>query len=225
MADVILKNNAGKIWVNGAGKVLKAKQFSEIPIQDGLAFWGQADPALLTIVDGLVSEAYDVRDGYGGARKMIQNTVSLRPSLITDYLLFNGKNIVINSQNLKSMFVVISARTYLSGLLINGTYKGIGVVNTNNYIKSGGSVFPGSNIPGEYFYANNTKTQLQETVGEWFICHSLTDLNVINLPIYLTSQTDTYNAMFKEWGWYNRVLSETEVIYNINCLNQKYSIF
>jgi len=240
MADLILKNNAGKIWVNGDGKVLKAKQFSEIPIQDGLAFWGKADPALLTTVDGLISEAYDVRDGYGGARKMIQNTAINRPEYINNSI----RSTVINtttghqslsmaSQNIRNMFIclkVISATVYINGISV--AYNA-GLI-APGLGQSGGNKFgfPLNNgIEWQDSYINNNKldnTYYTGVLNTIYIQSTLTDVKYINSPIYIgagrTSTTPSIVEIY-EWGWYNRVLSETEVIYNINCLNQKYSIY
>jgi len=227
MADSILKDGTGKIWVNGAGKVLKAKKFSEIPIQDGLAFWGQADPVLLTQIDGLVSEAYDVRDGYGGARKMVQNTVAKRltynagyiyGTLIDQYL---GKV----SENMRSAFIIMkspSNTSSITGIGVNSAYfECLGLYNQN-------SVFQALSVDKTY-YKNNIKYTTSNGISnnQLYILSTVTDFNKINLEVRVGA-TNTAHYPYRyiyEWGWYNRPLSETEIIYNINCLNQKYAIF
>jgi hypothetical protein len=78
MADILLKNSEGKIWANNAGKILLGKKFSEDVIQDGLTFWGRTNPLFLTLINGYVSEAYDVR---GNGTKMIQIQSLTDPSL------------------------------------------------------------------------------------------------------------------------------------------------
>jgi len=241
MADVILKNNAGKIWVNGAGKVLKAKQFSEIPIQDGLAFWGQADPALLTIVDGLVSEAYDVRDGYGGARKMDQTNVSDRPILNSDHLFFTGQNKTLlgTSQLMVDRFIIFKSNTntnYSADGLSSGLNKTIryNVLGAIGSLVSGvgGIAWLGNNVRHSSglspFFHNNIKYTLGKSYStDKCIMISLGNPYVTDYPCIGHGRGDSFSGEFQlyEWGWYNRVLSETEVIYNINCLNQKYSLF
>jgi hypothetical protein len=57
-----------------------------------------------------------------------------------------------------------------------------------------------------------------------YIISSLDPVNSYS-TMYLGDLADANGCKVKEWGWYNRLLSETEVIYNINCLNQKYAIF
>ena len=78
----ILVDPSNKVWKRDVGggdiRIVKDRPFNQDIIQTGLSFWGRSDESLLTLVGGLVSEAYDVRDGYGGARKMVQGTAIRR---------------------------------------------------------------------------------------------------------------------------------------------------
>ncbi len=76
MGTKILRNTEGKIWANENLIPIRNRPFEETILQNGLVFWGRADSNYLTVVDGLVSEVYDIR---GTGIKMSQSTVTARP--------------------------------------------------------------------------------------------------------------------------------------------------
>lgn len=219
MASIIAKSSDGKIWKNSDGKILKAKTFSQEVIQNGLAFWGSADPNFLTIVDGLVSEAYDIR---GTGVKMIQNTVIYRFGHSINKLTSNSANpkLSLSNQIVKSMFIVVKCSISSDSWGLGHTYhRGIELYPSNirytNYSGTSG-----------YYSINGVKKIAASSSTSINVIHSIDSydgsLNTMNLGSYGNAYM---TAEIYEWGWYNRVLSEMEVIYNINALNKKYAIF
>jgi len=223
MADIFIKNVNGQIWKNSDGVILKAKKFNEMPIQQGLSFWGAADPNYLTVIDGLVSEAYDIR---GTGAKMIQNTVSARPVFNTNYLSFvgTGLQLQISLSGIRSIFLVFHSYAQ------NNPRLGFGYSDSSfigDRVTQGHGMFV--NAVAKTFYRNNTKyTSYVSPTNSFVIAHSFTnDLNV-SAGFFLGASYPAAQispCFVKEWGAYNRVLSEMEVIYNVNALNAKYSIF
>ena len=218
MADKILKNATGEIWKNTDGKIIKNRVFSESVLTDGLQFWGVADSNYLTLVSGLVSEAYDIR---GAGQKMIQNTVGYRPTLINNLIYFNNYYSVLSKTggSMLSAFMVFKAAEW-SGITSTGGYntKFLGSTASNKGMFGGGthSCYVNStkyvNVPGPAL--NSTLT----------IIHSLTNMSVGSTHT-LGCLSASVGMAVKEWGWYNRLLSDREIIYNINALNAKYAIF
>lgn len=236
MASIIAKNSDGKIWKNSDGKILKAKTFSEDVIQNGLAFWGVANPSYLTTIDGLISEAYDIRETnfvtpiYG---KMIQNTVSSRPTLYNSSIRFNRVNtfqfLQKSNVSAKSIFLVqkiISAAP-------NQGWGGIGL----NF-----STFLGDKYLGHAFYINSNNlnayrnnvrytplSNLSANDNTLYILSTLSDFNLNDVTLQvgnIHAINYSYLPIWEvlEWGWYNRLLSEMEVIYNQNALMKKYGL-
>ena len=220
MADQILKSTSDKIWVNSAGKVMKAKKFNESVLQVGLSFWGAADPAYLTIIDGLVSEAYDIR---GTGQKMVQNTVTRRPKLILNELLFSRSNdsLYMNSQSARSVFIIM--KIPVGGQTVHGI-RGSSMDLGTTTSQYGYGQYP--TYTYNYYFNNIEKTVLTSNPFTYVILHSKYDFNTINSLITIG---DFYgyqlNCYIKEWGWYNRILTDIEINYNINALNAKYQIF
>jgi hypothetical protein len=208
--DVALKTSAGEIIKTSGGKVIKVRKFSETVIQDGLQFWGVAQPDKVTLVDGLVSELYDVRDNN---LKVIQPTVSSRPGFYNNKLIFSGiKQLYATNQNVSSMFMVFSGGS-LFYIYAYSTYK-FGKLNYMNYYV---------NNVAKDFYADLTKTTsiLNNTLKSF---HTLYDFNVINATLTIGGYGSTTNVKLHEFGWYDRVLNETEVLYNQNALMTKYNL-
>jgi hypothetical protein len=227
----VLKDSSDKIWLNSDGKVLKDFPIYPSPTQRGLQFWGRADASLLTIDDGLVSEAYDVRDGYGGTRKMVQATVGNRPSFVTKITISGDKFLSANSStDSKSGFIVLSigSTTFtenLSGLIRRGAAAGsdgVGLGIRNSVFK-----FPKYDINNEYYRNNAKQTSTSSIITQPTILHSLGTWINISGVVSIGSGRIGYNAYLDilEWGWYNRVLSEKEVQYNVATLNTRYNIF
>ncbi len=231
MEKIIIDNVSGKVLKDSQGRILKDRPFNETPIQDGLVFWGQAAPEYLTIVDGLVSEAYDVR---GNGLKMVQNTVVKRPSY-NGSLKFVGKQFLTslnNEPNTKTFFIIIKNVSSSPN-----SYAGIGNMNTysgsyQRILGKLGHEWVHLLVEGNYasFYKNNAIVNRVLAVNnQKNILHSIVNVNFLNIPILLGSISDlhSFNTDFEisEWGWYNRVLLEQEIIYNINALNAKYQIF
>ena len=219
MADQILKSTSDKIWVNSAGKVMKAKKFNESVLQVGLSFWGAADPNYLTLVDGLVSEAYDIR---GTGEKMIQNTVINRPAF-TSNMIGDGasasKYLNMSGQNIRSMFIVMIPTNFFCGLGTSYSVPYIGRGITKLGLLT-------SSISTYNSYVNNIKYTDGYTFSNNSIKYIISSLDSVNYSIItLGDLAGGKGCKVLEWGWYNRVLSELEVIYNINALNTKYSIF
>jgi len=221
MADIFIKNASGEIWKNSEGAILKAKKFNEMPIQQGLTFWGAADPRYLTLVDGLVSEAYDVR---GTGAKMAQVTIANRPSLYSNSIRFTGNHKLTITTTALNGFIVFKS-----------------VANTGNNIGLGGARLsylgerqdrPGFINVGailDYYYGNNVKfNTFMPQNNNLQILHTINGNLIVNnnTMILGTLYNETVpDVQIVEWGWYNRVLAELEVIYNINALNAKYQIF
>jgi hypothetical protein len=217
MADIFIKNPTGEIWKNSDGAILKAKKLNEMPIQQGLEFWSAADPAYLTIIDGLVSEAYDLR---GTGQKMIQ------PNIVNRFTFINGiiyasyseinKYLYKTNVNIKTGFIVMKAPniTQQTGLWVSN------------------SLALWTNSADQYtiglFFRNNIKYNITASVPNIVtnrkIMHTLTDFNQTNITLRVHDLGYGPTELL-EWGWYDRVLTEMEVIYNINALNAKYSIF
>jgi len=225
--EKIIKNDAGKISLNQDNKILKTRPFTETVLQDGLSFLGSAaDPAYLTLVNGLVSEAYDIR---GNGNKMIQNTILNRPQLIGNYLnCVDIKKLTMSNASAKSMFIVISGISTNNSDLYGIGYGEGG--SASNWITLGKQYnitqysHCNAGINQKIFYANLSKG-LTSPVG-YKILHTLNDPLIVNTIISVGSlYSATSNCKIYEWGWYNRILNETEVLYNINALNTKYSIF
>jgi len=214
----ILKDNTNKIWVNTSNQIIKERPFSETVIQNGLVFWGQANPDYLTIVDGLVSEAYDVR---GTGTKMIQNTVSWRPTFGINCLQFrlNGQ-LYISGTSASTLFLVCQnagGSSYYKGL---GSSNGdmIGWINYNIIYKASGV--------NSYYYLNTLRTNSLQANSNKIILHSEQPIamTTVNLGKTVINQSTEYLDVY-EWGWYNRVLSVQEIIYNINALNIRNKVF
>jgi hypothetical protein len=78
------------------------------------------------------------------------------------------------------------------------------------------------------FYKNLTKyvgVQAAVAVNEVFALSTVTDYNFTgSLQIGTTNTTQPGNDYILEWGWYNRVLTEMEIIYNQNALMKRYNI-
>ncbi len=223
MADIFIKNTNGEIWKNTDGAILKAKKFNEIPIQQGLSFWGAADPNYLTLVDGLVSEAYDIR---GTGAKMIQNTVANRLIYEGNYirLINSSDHLAKISENASSMFIVcyIPLDNTTNNPTGIGKQSGFGLgVHTKMtyYVNSTSSIA----------YVNDIKyNPLVNISGIGSkIMHTITNPAIVNSTIKIGDYETTGQANFRiyEWGWYDRVLTEMEVIYNINALNMKWGVF
>jgi hypothetical protein len=236
MASIIAKSSDGKIWKNTSGKIIKAKVFSEDVIQNGLVFWGRADANLLTLVDGLVSEAYDVRETnftsptYG---KFIQNTVTYRGLYNAfGYIDFSDATTSYkaltktNSINIKSLFVVFRVKT-------PGNISRIGIGGGAVESRLGGynSALLTYNINSTStspFYINNeykTASVSSTSYPNFVIMHSIADFNYSSNLVVGNVYPYGNGGYLKEFGYYNRVLSTFEIIYNINALNAKYSIF
>jgi len=225
MAEKIIQNDAGKIWINADNKIIKTRPFSETVIQDGLAFWGAGDPNYLTIINGFVSEAYDIR---GTGEKMIQNTVINRLTHTNNYLtqsdIVNSKSLSKSVTNVKSLFVVMKLS------INNNRTWGLGINDSNMlgyYLVSNIGLYISPSIKSYYF--NDIKKSISSYTTSNIILHSFDNIN-LNGNIYLgvINQSFPYNDLnprIYEWGWYNRVLKEQEVLRNVNALNTKYSIF
>ncbi len=228
MEKIIIDNVSGKVLKDSQGRILKDRPFNETPIQDGLVFWGQAAPEYLTIVDGLISEAYDVR---GNGLKMVQNTVAERLYFANNEI-YGGsvlKSLSIANQTVKSIFMVAKLEV---GFGAQNLVLSAGEVNRNGLgygmFTSGWGTFDSINYNIlKPFYANNTKyTEGIARNTTYRIYHSLYDFTFNNLNMILKMQAQLpIIPLIKEWGWYNRLLSEQEVIYNINALNAKHQIF
>lgn len=233
MADLILKNADGKIWKNSDGKVLKARKMSQTVIQNGLAFWGAADPNFLTLVDGLVSEAYDLRETNFGSPvygKLSQSTVAYRAeysgNILNSYggLLFaNGstKNLNKTATAVKSAFIVaksIAGNGYQGiGTAYNYTLNLTSANNTSYYLVNNGQ---------SYYYQNLNKRNASFNNTGFTVLHTFDNFNTSG-QVYIGNivvGSLNLNIIIVEWGWYNRLLNETEVIYNQNALMKKYGI-
>jgi hypothetical protein len=218
--DKLLVNDSGQLWRSADNRLIKGRVFSQDVLQDGLVFWGAADPNFLTLVDGLVSEAYDIRNT--GA-KMIQNTVANRPPYSSgNGIDMGGKELTANfTSTVRTMFHVILAKANSPSLLLG---------NSSNYLEAafGYTKYTIVNSSTYYHYRNlgkfNSLTGQPSaiTIGQKMVAHTLDDFNKTNYTMRLYAAT---NAYVIEWGWYNRVLTEQEVVYNVNALNAKYSIF
>jgi hypothetical protein len=217
MASIIAKNSDGKIWKNSDGKILKAKTFSQEVIQNGLSFWGAADPNYLTLVDGLVSEAYDIR---GTGSKMIQATVANRPLYTLNRLYFSSLNHSLSiTSTVYSAFIVLAYSSGFIGIGNGGsanTYLGMGDFTGNSAVHRIGS-------NQQTLYRNLTKgSNIASSINTYYALSTLQALGVNN-PVLGKQYTPVFGYI-KEWGWYNRVLNEAEVIYNQNALMTKYGI-
>lgn len=225
----ILKDQNNRIWKDTSGRILKSAPFNQQVLQSGLSFWGVSDPNFMTLVSDKISELYDFRDtGKTGVTygKMVQDTDANRP-------VFNG--IEINFQNdwITHNFTT-SAYTFFI-VSKNGGRSGIGVASSGSE-----NYFLGTNDSGnislnkdsisysnKYFYKNTTKSITPVSgSGVYNIAHSLDlFLQIGNISVGLMRTISGTNYDVKEFGWYNRVLSESEIVYNINALNAKYNIF
>lgn len=218
----ILKNTSGQIWENTEGKIFTSTPMNQNVIQDGLAFWGRADSNFLTIVDGLVSEAYDVR---GTGVKMTQSTVINRPAYTPNslYITLANQKLTRASNSALSMFLVFKG---------NGTGGvGLGYDFYNGIFSSGVSPvlcsYKKSNTYQTFFdndvkYVNTTGPRPTSGV----VLHTLTSfLSNTSLSVGDLAGNAGNAYSIYEWGWYNRVLNELEVVYNTNALNARYSIF
>ena len=218
MAEKILKNVSNQIWETTSNQIIKSRPFSETPILNGLQFWGQANPDYLTIIDGKVSEAYDVR---GTGAKMIQNTVAYRPIYTNNSLYFVNGSLNLYAAGVKSMFIVMKN--------VSDNFNGLGIsyedINLGyNYFGKQYALY--NNTTKLNLYVNNTAyiANGKSPDGLFNILHSVSDCNSTG-TFNLGAQNISGWCYVKEWGWYNRVLNTGEIIYNINALNTRNQIF
>ena len=219
MADLIIKDTNGKIWKDSTGKILKARKFSETVIQNGLTFWGAADPNYLTLVNGLVSEAYDIRNN---GLKMIQNTVSERPYYSSGYLRTYGTGKLASNftTNALSMFLVLKCSASYNGM------TGLGSSISYNLGTNGSIVQYAINNVSSPYYLNNTyysaATSANTTIK---VMHTIANSAIYSQTMTLGEISNNLNYVYMyEWGWYNRVLNATEIIYNINAMMTKHNL-
>jgi hypothetical protein len=230
MSYRILKDSNNNIWKNTDGKILVDTPIYPAPIQRGLSFWGRAEASLLNLSSGLVTEAYDVRDGYGGIRKMVQGVIANKPTFTSGYIRCDTSKLISSTsvQSPKSMFIVLNQTSstansvagigYVSGSQVSG-WRYLGKGYNANYVHSIGQ----TGNPYSLFYGNITKAT-SITVG-YKILHTLVDCNISSLTISIGQLYSTGQCDISEWGWYNRVLTEQEVLYNIAALNERYKTY
>ena len=228
MADIILKDSStGKIWVDGAGKVLKARKFSETVLQNGLGFWGIVDRQYLTLVDGLVSEAYDIR---GTGEKMIQNTVAYRPAYTQGlgYINFPGSISMMSKTLSSSIYTSFLVAAFSTSGASNGGRMGIGQYNSTNRMGNvGGAVRCHIGNVEKPYYLNAVKKTASAVPPNMSIVvmHSFVDGAMLSGSVNVGKlYATTVDEYLFEWGWYTRLLTEIEVIYNVNALMKKYGL-
>lgn len=224
----ILKDGSGNILKDSLGNIVKERPLNQSVIQDGLQFWGQADVNYLTIVDGLVSEAYDIR---GTGVKFSQSTITKRPYLSANKLVMNGTTLNSSLFGYSHLFIV------LQNTGGSNNYKGIGVYNNPfNTLGFFSNAYTGHMLSNDggidrIFYINNTKYTTRQGINtNKIILHTVTPITnnpIVGLRIGNIIDNAPNNEYLEvyEWGAYNRLLSEAEIFYNINALNAKYSIF
>lgn len=223
MADTFIKQASGEYIKDSNGIYLKSRPFNQQVIQSGLSFWGSSDPSFLTIVDGKISEAYDIRNT---GIKMTQPTVLSRPELSGWYINFkNLQTLTIASQSVKTVFIVMKVNAQIAtsgGGLISGVGNTVfGALLTNTFRNLVSNV-------QRPFYANISKINSTFTfvAGTTYSYTSLYEITTTSASMSIgVFNNATWDISVLEWGWYNRVLTEQEVVYNQNALNAKYLIF
>jgi Ca2+-binding RTX toxin-like protein len=220
----ILIDSQGKIWRNASGQILRNRPFNEMPLQDGLVFWGAADPDYLTLVDGRVSEAYDIR---GTGVKMIQNTVASRLS-------YNNLGFIFATGDSQSFGATISTR---SAFIVIARTNGLGGTSNVMGITNNGSLFSSGlgTASANVFIVGGTSYSLlaNETFAMSPIASNLNQVYVLvgDFPttatglLMHTAHTGGARANIYEWGAYDRVLSLGEKIYISNAINARYNLY
>lgn len=158
--EKIIVNQDNKVWKDSSDRIIKTRPFSEDVLQKGLVFWGNSKPENLTIVNGLVSEAYDIRDtGHNWSLKMTQEVVTNRPIYTQAKIVFNGYQWLQSiTNNSKSLFIVMK-QNY-------GTPFGIGckrLLGTQYYLggTSTANTYSVNNIISVYYRDNQKLSTAQ----------------------------------------------------------------
>lgn len=215
----ILKDQSNRLWKDNTGKILRTQDFNTQVLQSGLSFWGIADANYMTLVGGKISELYDFRDPsktgatYG---KMVQYTDINRPIFQNNGIYVsstNGLKLTSPSTTTRSLFIVSKRLTGSPNDCCLGTAGDNGIRNSGLFSSGLGTM-----------YTNTTKhsTSFSSIVEILYVAGSVSDFNAVSatLSIYNTNGS----GYVYEFGWYNRLLSEQEVLYNQQALMQKYNI-
>lgn len=208
MVATFLKTPDNNIWKDADGVLLKTIPFSTDVVQRDLSFFGMADLSYLTLVNGAVSEAYDIR---GTGNKMIQNTVVYRPVYTNGQLDFVQKTLSTTAtQNYKSVFLVIK---YVSVGYLENTITGL--LNRYNVF------YTDTNTP---VICNLSEIGNSE-VGKLCVVHTHSLPVRTSLSAVIIGSLGSYsNYSIKSWGWYDRVLTKAEAKHNVNALMQMFNI-
>lgn len=229
-------NTTGEAIVDSNNRTIKDIPFNQYPIQDGLVFWSNTQSQNIVLIDGKVYQAYDIRDtNHTNSLYMVQNSSTNRPiynyyykdstirTQSTSLYLNSSQSSVMKSAFLIGRTVEVGGDSAASQNSLLGTqhqHSGIGGSSGAIRYQLGGSNFKRA-------YVNNslyTNCNVNIGVPNYFIIHTAENMN-LSTPVTLGYGVNNGSISILEWGWYNRVLNDAEVIYNINALNQKYNIY
>lgn len=221
----ILISPENKFWTYD-NKIVTDVPFNTIPLQEDLTFWSSSEEQNLEIIDGLVRTAYDIRDTNKDFPLFMQQTLEVnRPSFLNNEIYFNksaSKLLSSISQSPKSAFIVMRLDILTGNRLAIGREGGeLGSLLTSLTLRVGA-------VDNKTYLFNNNKYVAPISTSNALntcIMHSLTPMsfNAI-MEIGIIFPTGAFGKVL-EWGWYNRVLTEKEALYNVNAMNSKYKIF
>lgn len=231
MAEKILKNIDGNILIDENDNVLRRSLFTTDVIQTGLVFWSSSEIANLNIIDGLIASAYDIRDpSHVGSLYMTQGNSSLRPSLnqygafviqpSVKYLTATQTTVMYSAFLVGKCVTTGGDAAVTQAALLGYGRRGIG--GTRNYVRY--QLATVSYTTAFYNGVKYNNLNLSIATNAYYIIHSKFDIRLSN-SFVLGCGSGTANTSVLEWGWYNRILNDKEIIYNTNALNEKYNIF
>jgi len=233
--NAILKDSNGNILKDSLGNIVKERPYSQSLLQNGLHAQFDAAIDYLTLVGSDVQEWIASNNA---AIKFVQNTIAQRPVWNGSELDFSTKATynqmtLNNTINTKAVFMVIKNKTNPSNL--NSPITMFGSNENNGFVANNGNwgttgayinvISYGGGITYHAFKQNLTaKTNIANISAYSIISFYGTPLTNWNLLGSLYAPYGS-NNIIKHLSIYNRILSESEMVYNINALNAIYSIF
>ena len=231
----VITNGTGNPYRDVNGKIYMDVPLEGNPLQNGLVFWSNSQPEQLDIINSgginYISNAYDIRDvDHNFALRMTQGTAANRAALTTNGEIdFTGLKTLLTTttSSVRSLFVVVArvGSVFRCGL---GSSSINAIINPN--VVSGGSNqfgYSTTYTTGSSLHYINTTKKTSGTVvniNDYKILHSLEEYGgTINLTFGTLGGASDFKVL--EWGWYDRVLTEKEALFNVNALNQRYNIF
>lgn len=220
------KDSNNQLCKDSSGKLNVNIPVEHQPLQNGLLFWAVDRPENMTIVNGQISELYDIRKN---GLKLTQSNVSLRPYFYNDSI-YNGFNFYLSLSGLawKSGFIVLSMIStsandgVSSGIsTASSSYTGVGFFASNKLGAAKGSAGAVVGLSSVVNGVVKNYTYGTSVIGNWYVINSIND-SLGASDLYLKGR-DAYYV--KEFGVYNRILTEKEGLYNDSVMKLKYSIY